>query len=285
MNQPEGVTFFEQPVLDAPPLLVALQGWIDASGVAASAAQSLEQSSSMRTIAAFDSDLFIDYRARRPVMQLREGISEQLIWPTIELKAGHDESGKDFLLLTGFEPDNNWQRFSALAAEVGIGLGVRQMIGLGAYPYATPHTRASRLSCTTPSEKVARSVRYLRNSVDVPAGVEAVLEHSFHALGVPSIGLWVQVPHYISNSAYPAAAAALLQGVAETASLSIDISHLTAQAAAQRHRLDELVEGNPEHVVMLRQLEEVWDAVEPVDIPSGDELVAEVEQFLRDQDG
>lgn len=284
MNQSDGVTFLEQPVLDAPPLLVALQGWIDAAGVAASAAQALEQSSSMRTIATFDSDLFIDYRARRPVMQLREGISERLIWPQTELKAGKDDAGRDFLLLTGFEPDNNWQRFSALAAQVCIGLGARIMVGLGAYPYATPHTRASRLSCTTPSEKMAQTVRYLRNSVDVPAGVEAVLEHSFHALGVPAIGLWVQVPHYISNSAYPAAAAALLEGVAETAGLSLDISHLTSQAAAQRHRLDELVEGNPEHQVMLRQLEEVWDATIPVEIPDGDELVAEVEQFLRDQD-
>ncbi len=285
MNQHEGITFFEQPVLDAPPLLVMLQGWIDASGVASSAAQSIENSTDIRTIATFDSDLFIDYRARRPVMQLRDGISEKLVWPQIELKAGHDESGRDFLLLTGFEPDSNWQRFAALTAEVGIGLGTKIMVGLGAYPYATPHTRASRLSCTSPSEKLARSVNYLRNSVDVPAGVEAVLEHSFHALGVPAIGLWVQVPHYISNSAYPAAAAALLEGVAATAGLSLDISLLTSQASAQRARLDELVGGNPEHVVMLRQLEEVWDTIEPVEIPSGDELVAEVEQFLREQDG
>ena len=285
MNQHEGITFFEQPVLDAPPLLVMLQGWIDASGVASSAAQSIENSTDIRTIATFDSDLFIDYRARRPVMQLRDGISEKLVWPQIELKAGHDESGRDFLLLTGFEPDSNWQRFAALTAEVGIGLGTKIMVGLGAYPYATPHTRASRLSCTSPSETLARSVNYLRNSVDVPAGVEAVLEHSFHALGVPAIGLWVQVPHYISNSAYPAAAAALLEGVAATAGLSLDISHLTSQASAQRARLDELVGGNPEHVVMLRQLEEVWDTIEPVEIPSGDELVAEVEQFLREQDG
>jgi len=285
MNQHEGITFFEQPVLDAPPLLVMLQGWIDASGVASSASQSIENSTDIRTIATFDSDLFIDYRARRPVMQLRDGISEKLVWPQIELKAGHDEAGRDFLLLTGFEPDSNWQRFAALTAEVGIGLGTSIMVGLGAYPYATPHTRASRLSCTSPSEKLARSVNYLRNSVDVPAGVEAVLEHSFHALGVPAIGLWVQVPHYISNSAYPAAAAALLEGVAATAGLSLDISHLTSQASAQRARLDELVGGNPEHVVMLRQLEEVWDTIEPVEIPSGDELVAEVEQFLREQDG
>ncbi|MSY12130.1 MAG: PAC2 family protein, partial [Actinobacteria bacterium] len=143
MNQHEGITFFEQPVLDAPPLLVMLQGWIDASGVASAAAQSIENSTDIRTIATFDSDLFIDYRARRPVMQLRDGISEKLVWPQIELKAGHDESGRDFLLLTGFEPDNNWQRFAALAAEVGIGLGAKIMVGLGAYPYATPHTRAS----------------------------------------------------------------------------------------------------------------------------------------------
>ncbi len=60
--------------------------------------------------------------------------------------------------------------------------------------------------------------------------------------------------------------------------------------ASTRARLDELIAQNPEHVTMLHRLEEVWDQAEPSDepmvigdIPTGDELVAELEQFLRDQ--
>lgn len=308
MTQQRGITIHEEPVLESPALLVMLAGWIDAAGAAGAAAQAVENSGSMRTIATFDGDTFIDYRARRPVMELREGIAERIIWPQIELKAGKDAAGRDLLLLTGFEPDANWHFFARLAADVCTQFGTRIMVGLGAYPYATPHTRPSRVSCTTPSAELARSVRWLRNTIDVPAGMEAVLEQAFALRGVPSIGLWVQVPHYISNAAYPAASAALLEAVAETADLSFDISHLTSQAAAQIARLDELVQGNPEHVGMLRQLEEVWDSVEPQEpsvpvrtqnpepppaaaaaaidaehLPSGDELAEEVERFLREQ--
>lgn len=300
-----GITIHEEPVLESPALLVMLAGWIDAAGAAGGAAQAIEHTTGMRTIATFDGDTFIDYRARRPVMELREGVSERIIWPQIELKAGKDLAGRDLLLLTGFEPDANWHLFTDLASKVCTEFGARIMVGLGAYPFATPHTRPSRVSCTTPSDAMARSVRWLRNTIDVPAGVEAVLEHAFNKRGVPAIGLWVQVPHYISNAAYPAASASLLEAAAETAGLSLDISHLTSQAAAQIARLDELVQGNPEHVVMLRQLEEVWDSVEPVSpahlqnpeppppaaaaaidtehLPSADELAEELERFLREQ--
>lgn len=306
MTERRGITIHEEPVLESPALLVHLAGWIDAAGVGAGAAQTIENDCSLRTIATFDGDAFLDYRARRPVMQLRDGVSERLIWPQIELKTGKDAAGKDLLLLTGFEPDQNWQSFSRLAADVCTQFGTRIMVGLGAYPYATPHTRPSRVSCTTPSDALARSVPWLRNTLDVPAGAEAVLEHAFANRGVPAIGLWVQVPHYISNAAYPAASAALLEAVARTAGLTFDISHLTSQATAQIARLDELVQGNPEHVVMLRQLEEVWDSIETpagnntenpepppaaataaIDtdhLPSGDELAEEVERFLREQD-
>jgi len=301
MTQPPGVKVIEEVTLDQPALLVMLAGWVDAAGVASSAAQSLENTGRFRTIATFEPDLFIDFRARRPVMQLREGVSERLIWPEIELKAGTDDAGRDVLLLTGFEPDANWNFFSRAVADVCIAHGTRIMVGMGAYPFATPHTRPSRLSCTTPSAPLARSVRYLRNTLDVPAGIEAVLEHAFHGRGIPAIGLWVQVPHYISTSTYPAATAALLAGVAETAGLTFDISHLTSLAASQQSRLDELVENNPEHIAMIRQMEAAYDVAEetsaaiidpsvvnrlhPSDIPSGDELAAEVEQFLREQDG
>jgi len=304
VTQQRGITIHEEPVLESPALLVMLAGWIDAAGAAAAAAQTIEHAAGMRTIATFDGDMFIDYRARRPVMELRDGVSERLVWPEIELKAGKDAAGRDLLLLTGFEPDANWHRFTQLAADVCTQFGTRIMVGLGAYPFASPHTRPARVSCTTPSDAMAKSVRWLRNTIDVPAGVEAVLEHAFAQRGVPSIGLWVQVPHYISNAAYPAASAALLEATAETAGLNFDISHLTSQAAAQIARLDELVQGNPEHVVMLRQLEEVWDSVEPpyaqrqnpeppppaaaaaIDtehLPSVDELAEEVERFLREQ--
>ena len=101
-------------------------------------------------------------------------------------------------------------------------LGVSRMVGLGAYPFATPHTREPRLSSTSPSADVVDSVSYLKNSVDVPAGMGAVLEHAFTDKGIPALGIWAQVPHYVSAMSYPAATLALLTGLHEVAGLVID---------------------------------------------------------------
>ena len=281
------------PVLDDPTLVVMLAGWIDASASAASAMSTLESETGAITIAVFDSDAFIDYRARRPTMQLRAGVNTQLLWPDIELKAGKDLDGRDILMLTGPEPDMAWKRFGAATAELGQRLGVTRMIALGAYPFATPHTRPSRLSLSAPSADVVSSLPLLKNSVDVPAGVAAVLEHSFHDAGIEALGIWVQVPHYVSSMAYPAATVALLVGLNHVSGLRIEGAAPRRETIIQRERLDELVAGNDEHGAMVRQLESMYDIavaeaeadppLTAAEIPTADELGAEFEQFLRDQ--
>jgi hypothetical protein len=88
---------------------------------------------------------------------------------------------------------------------------------------------------------------------------------------------------------YPAASAALLDGMAQLTGLTVDTSVLLAEAALQRQRIDQLIEANDEHGAMVRQLESVYDSLTPDDglgaprMPSGDDLAAEIERFLRDQ--
>ena len=294
----------EDPELEAPAVVVMLTGWIDAGGAAQMAMASLDEEWGGRTIATFDGDSFIDYRARRPVMELRDGVNTNLIWPSIELKAARDGAGRDVLLLTGHEPDSAWQRFVDVATELCIGFGPRLMVGLGAYPFAVPHTRPSRLSVSCGSPEVAAGLSYLKNSVDVPAGVQAALEHAFTVKGIPAVGLWAQVPHYVSASAYPPASVALLDGLAEVGGLRSEAAVLREEALRHRGRLDELIAANAEHLAVLHQLEEAYDADVPLDpygpvpggpggaspltagdLPSGDELAAELERFLREQGG
>lgn len=287
------------PTLFEPTLVVMLSGWIDASGSAAAAMAALDVETHATTIAVFDGDTFIDYRARRPTMQLREGVNSALVWPDIELKVGTDLDGHDVLMLTGPEPDMAWRRFGAEAAHLGTLLGVRKMVALGSYPFATPHTRPSRLSMSAPSAEIVASLPLLKSSVDVPAGVAAVLEHAFHDVGIESLGIWVQVPHYVASMAYPAATVALLSGLAQVSEVHIDGAAARQETIIQRERLDELVAGNDEHRAMVHQLETLFDAAtderldgggaegsEPLvasEIPTAEELGAEFEQFLRDQ--
>jgi hypothetical protein len=285
------MTVHEQPELESPVLVTMLLGWIDAGAAAATAMTVLENELAARPVATFDSDTFIDYRARRPTMMLRDGVNTELVWPDTRLLAGRDSAGHDVLLLTGHEPDANWRLFVDKATGMAVDLGTRMMVGLGAYPFATPHSRRSRLSITANSAEVAGALPYLRNSLDVPAGIEAALERRFAEMSVPAVGLWAQVPHYVSNVPYPSASVALLEGLSEVAGVVTEGVALHNDAAAHRARLDDLVKQSEEHTAMVQQLETAYDAaaVEPSPtgllgpLPTGDELAAELERFLRDQ--
>ena len=280
------------PALERPVMVVHLNGWIDASGSAAAAMTALDAACHTTPLATFDGDTFIDYRARRPTMELREGINTRLVWSDIELRLGEDAKGTPVLTLVGPEPDSQWRAFASAVTQLALQLGVYQMVALGSYPFASPHTRAPRLSCSSPSADVISTVPYLKNSVDVPAGMSAVLEHALTEAGIASLGLWVQVPHYVSAMSFPAASAALLDGLRDVTGITVETPDLRNEAEIQRRRVDQLVGGNDEHQAMVQQLEAAYDeatqataemdrAIE--ELPSGDELAAEFERFLRDQ--
>ncbi|MGE0879972.1 MAG: proteasome assembly chaperone family protein [Acidimicrobiia bacterium] len=278
----------ERPELERPTLVIALEGWVDAGFAAAGAAQALTADISWTTVATFDTDALIDYRARRPVMHLRDGVNTGLTWPILELRYGVDRVGNDVLLLAGHEPDTLWKRFATEVIELAQSLAVVMVCGLGAYPTAVPHTRPSPLSVTATSEELAGRYRLVRNSVDVPAGIQAVLEHGFSQQGVPALGLWAQVPHYIAQMPYPPASLVLLETLQNVSGVTIRPEGLREAAFATRIKVDQLVANSEEHAEMVRQLERHFDAevtAEPMpnDLPSGDEIAAELERFLRDQ--
>ena len=277
-----------EPDLDSPVLVVALDGWIDAGLGASTAMAALKEQLQPRLVATFDPDVFIDYRARRPVMHLRDGVNTAITWPSIELFSAQDPTGKDVLLLAGHEPDSEWRRFVEVTTALAIGFGTRLMVGLGAYPIAVPHTRPSLLSVSASTSELVERLGYLHNSLDVPAGVQAAIERAFADKGLPSIGLWAQVAHYASAMPYPMASLALVEGLSSVADLTLSTESLQEAAEAQRMRIDELVANNPENVGLVRQLEAQWDTevsrmTPGGNLPSGDQLAAELERFLRDQ--
>ena len=281
----------DQPALDDPVMVVVLEGWIDAGYAAATAAQTLLDGLDSFPLATFDSDALLDHRARRPIMHLVEGVNTGLSWPSLELRAGRDAEGNDVLLLAGSEPDHAWKAFSDAVMDLAQAFGTRLVVGLGAYPATVPHTRPVALSVTAATEDLAAASGLLRGTLDVPAGVQAVIERRCDEVGIPALGLWAKIPHYVSGepSPYHAGSLALLHQLERTAGLSLPTGTLEAEAATTRQRLDEAVAANPEHQAMLTALEERHDEMVQAGgaadgpLPSADELAAEVEQFLRDQ--
>lgn len=274
----------EQPDLDSPVLIMALKGWIDAGLGAEGAAETIVEGLDEHTVARFDADALLDWRARRPVMRLEDGLNTQLVWEETELSWARDGRGNDVLLLVGNEPDHAWLAFSEQVVDLALELGTRLVVGLGAYPTPVPHTRPPLLAASASSEDLAQGL--VRSTVEVPSGVQGMIERRAAVRGLPALGLWAQVPHYVAAMPYPAASLALLEATNRIAGLALPVGDLAARAEASRARIDELIGQNPEHHAMLQQLEQQADqtasSVQLADA-TGDQLVAELERFLREQ--
>ena len=274
------------PDLSGAPLVVFMEGWVDA-GLAASAAMvSLLEATAAEAVIVFDGDDLIDQRARRPIAELVDGETRAVTWPTIQLRAGLDGAGRPVAFLMGPEPDFHWVPFAGAICNLMPALGLSAAYGLGAFPAPAPHTRPVRVAATSPDAERARNIGVVPGKLEVPAGIGTVLELAMAERGIPALGLWARIPHYVAAMPYPPGSAALIDALAEASGLVLDSSNLKASADAALQRIDGMIAASEEHSQMVRHLEAHLDAAEgnPLEvgeIPSGDELAAELERFLR----
>jgi len=278
----------DSPELESPTMILGLEGWVDAGFAAANAFGTILEDLDTITVAVFDTDSLLDHRSRRPTMHLMNGINTGLSWPSIELRAGVDRLGNEVLFLVGVEPDHRWRSFSAAVVDLAQQFGVATVCGLGAYPAPVPHTRPTRIVSTATTAELEALVGSVDGRIDVPAGVHAAIERRCADEGLPATGLWAQVPHYAAGMPYPDGAFALIEGLRNVAGLQFPLGSLVEDARTTRNRLDELVSNSDEHVAMVRQLEAQVDAIVDTTpagpLPTGDDLAAELEQFLREQE-
>lgn len=281
------IIFLADPDLNEPVLVIALEGWIDAGLGASNAIGTMLDTIYTEVLATFDTEYFIDQRARRPIARIVDGVTTELTWPEIQLRFGRDGDGADILFLVGPEPDFHWSDFVDVVTDAAGRFDVRLVVGLGAFPAPTPHTRPVRVIGTAPatSANLLARVGTVSGELEVPAGISSALELGFSEVDMEIVTLWARVPHYVASMPYPQASAALIDGLASIAGLTLDAGSLRASAEEARQRVDDLVTNNPDHTTMVEQLEEAADEVEGVslgdELPSGDELAAELEKFLR----
>jgi predicted ATP-grasp superfamily ATP-dependent carboligase len=275
------------PAVERPVLVVCMEGWIDAGLAAGNALSHLIGSMPNELVATFDSDELIDFRARRPTLRIVNGVDKDLRWAEIRLHLATNRTGRSVMILAGPEPDMRWHQFIGEVVALSSRLGIEMVIGLGAFPAPVPHTRPVRLVGTSTDSELATKVGYLPASIDVPSGVQGALEMAFGEAGIPAVGLWARVPHYVSAMPYPAASASLLDGLGRLTGIEVDTSVLHAAASATNGQIEQLIAGSDEHASLVRQLEAQHDSEQAQaesdfgDLPSGDELAAELERFLR----
>ncbi|MCB1288059.1 MAG: PAC2 family protein [Mycobacterium sp.] len=277
-----------------PVLIHALEGFSDAGHAIRLAAEHLKNALDTELVASFAIDDLLDYRSRRPIMTFKTDHFTHYQDPELNLYALRDSVGTPFLLLAGLEPDLQWERFITAVRLLSERLGVRRTIGLGAIPMAVPHTRPVTLTAHSNNRELIADHQPWVGEVQVPSSVSNLLEFRMAQHGHEAVGFTVHIPHYLAQTDYPAAAEALLENVAESASLQFPMQALSEAAAVVRGKIDEQVEASEEVAGVVSALERQYDAfvaaqenrsllARDEDLPSGEELGAEFERFLAEQ--
>ena len=261
----------------APSMIVALDGWVDAGSAATTAAATLAEGG--RVLATFDADAIFDYRARRPTLEIIDGRPESLTWPELTLRSTR-VSERDLLVLTGAEPDYRWHELSADIADLAGQLGVAEWISLGAIPAAVPHTRPVPILGTASEPGLLRGGVQPgpQGTLTVPAAAISILDIAIAKAGIPTVGYFAQIPHYISGP-YPGASIELLLVLGRHLGLELDTGHLPEEARLMRVRLDAAAAREETTRTYVERLESMVDEAR---LPSGDDLITEIERFLRD---
>lgn len=284
------------PVPPGLPLVIALTGFTDAGAAVAQLITHMRDELDPLPLLVFDNDVLLDYRARRPLVTFDGERVTDFRPSRLELSLAHDAVGSAFLLLSGYEPDFVWEEFSRIIVGLADEYDVASVTWIHAIPMPVPHTRpiGTTVSGTRPELTAAHSV--WRPHTQIPGTIGHLLEYRLAEAEVPVAGFVLLVPHYLADTEYPAATLAGLDSISAATGLVFDGDDLRSQNREYLQRVAEQIEENDELGRMLQGLEDRYDAymagstlaapmVHTGDLPSADELAAELERFLATRPG
>ena len=295
MREPEGLYELTPAAEEVPtdlPLIVGLTGFADAGGAVQQLAEYFDDTVDLVPVAIFDNDQLLDYRARRPIVEFEEDHLTSYTPAELVLSRGRDEIGRPFLVLTGYEPDFEWERFSAAVLGLIDRFQVRSTTWVHAVPMPVPHTRPLQVTVGGTRRDLVDSMSAWRPSTRVPGNVLHLVEFRLAERGSEVTEFVLLVPHYLADTALPSAVIKGLEVVSVATGLLFPTERLRERSRDFFARVDEQVGGNDELGQLVRALEERHDAYmagNPVrspltddegELPTADELAAELEKFL-----
>jgi proteasome assembly chaperone (PAC2) family protein len=285
----------DAPQLTEPVLVVVLDGFVDAGAAARLAAEALREGRDTTTVVRFDVDQLVDYRSRRPPLHFETDHWASYRAPELDIVALTDTGDTPYLLLTGPEPDTQWERFAAAIEQIVRQFGIRLVISMTGIPMAVPHTRPIGVTAHGTRPELTEGHQAWFGSAEVPGSAVALMEYRLGEAGHDAMGFAVHVPHYLARAEYPQAARALLDHTGVSAGLFLPTESLTKAAERVDAEIAEQVEASEEVAQVVSALERQYDMVAggrgevtnlglSGELPSAEELAAEVERFLAAQD-
>lgn len=271
-----------QPVLRRPLLLVAFEGLFDAAEAATDALAWIKDRTETTEIAEIDPEEYFNFQEARPVVQ-RDGSGDRTItWPTTRVFACKTSDVRDLVIMTGVEPHLKWQTYSDHIVEVARRSGAEMVITVGAMVAMSPHTRPLSVTGSAADAELAERLSLDRPSYQGPTGVVGVINQRLHEAGLPVISVRVAVPHYVPTAPNPKATRALLRRLQQITRVGTSYEDLDAKVSEWTKQMDIAVASDQESAQYVARLENQVDSTESL-LPSGDDLAAELEAFLRDR--
>jgi proteasome assembly chaperone (PAC2) family protein len=293
----EHVRWSSRPRLRSPIVIAAFAGWNDAGEAASTAARHLADVWATREFATIDPEEFYDFSSTRPQVRLSDGVHREIVWPANEFSASSVlNSDLDAVVLIGTEPQQRWRTFCAEVLDVVTDLDARMLITMGALLAEVPHSRPVSVIGTAAEGELIDRYGLQRSRYEGPTGIVGVLHDACGTAGLASLSLWAAVPAYVQGAPSPKAALALVERVADVLELAIPTTSLEIASAAYEREVDEVVNNDEDLTGYVNRLEVMVDSGQPFgdddddidEVDSGDtvdDLVEELERYLRDQRG
>lgn len=280
------LAYRSRPELKDAFLVVAFEGWSDAGDASTGAVGYLKAKWQAEEFASIDPEEFFDFQAHRPHVRLNDSQIREIVWPSTTFSyARVPNTDRDAVLLQGIEPSMRWGTFTKHLLDVCDVTGARIVVGLGALLAGRPHTRPIRVTGTATTPELASRFGISTPRYEGPTGILGIIADACRHSELDCVTLWGWVPHYLQGSPSPSASLAILQRLSALLDISIDLSDLENRSRSHESRVADAVRSDPDIAATVEELERQADAEDMNDIPSGDELAAEVERFLRNQRG
>lgn len=289
------VTLTESEVPRDLPLVIGLTGFVDSGAAVAQVSAYLLDELDHRDVLVFDNDALLDYRARRPIMVFEETRITEYRRPQLVLRLAFDELATPFLLLTGYEPDFQWDRFVAAVLDIIERYGVATTTWVHSIPMPVPHTRSIGVTVSGTRDDLIEALSIWRPRTQVPGNVLHLLEYRLTEAGHPIAGFVLLVPHYLADTEFPSAAVTALESITAATSLLFPTDRLRSDGREFLAKIEDQVEGNSELARLVGTLEERHDSYmqdnplrspltdEDGELPSADSIAAELQKFLANR--
>lgn len=296
------VRWLAEPTLRHPMLIAAFTGWNDAADAASNSVRHLVEAWGAKALAEIDPEEFTDFATVRPHVRLAPDRSRTIVWPTVGLWSASTPGG-DVILVLGPEPALRWKLFCEQIVGVATRFDVSMVLTLGALLADVPHTRPVQIIGTATEQDVIDRFDLERSRYEGPTGIVGVLQDACTRAGLSTASLWAAVPAYASQVPSPKASLALVQRACEMLGSPAPVARLQAEAIEYDTKVDAFVADDSDLIGYVSRLESLADAGDLDDdeddddtvggeladdqLDEGqldsDELMAEVERFLRDQ--